>query len=172
MNNFYRGTVVSVSDPKNQGRVKVKLAGFCSPELGIDNSYPRANITAWCHQCVAFAGPGYGLFALPRIGDTAILGPMENGEFIVFGYQWTGTQGKPTEGNANSRVFKTPGGHRMSFQEDGDIIIHSSGGAEIKVRENGNIELNGAAGKLVTTKMICAYTGKEHPQGLGSVKAG
>ncbi len=168
----YRGTVVNVSDPKQQGRVKIKVHGFCSPELGINNSYPRANITAWCHSCAPFAGPGFGFYCLPEIGDTAILAPMGNGEFMILGYQWTGTQPKPSEANANTRVFKTPAGHRLQFVEDGDIIIHSSGGAEIKVRENGNIELNGAAGKLVTTKMVCAYTGKEHPQGLGNVKAG
>ncbi|MGB5107331.1 MAG: phage baseplate assembly protein V [Candidatus Zixiibacteriota bacterium] len=172
MNKVYRGAVVNVSDPKSQGRVKVKIAGFCSPDLGVGQNYPRADITAWCHGCSPFAGNGYGLFCLPKIGDTAILAPMENGEFIIMGYQWTGTQAKPSEGNADTRVFKTPAGHRLQFAEGGDILIHSSGGAEIKVRANGNIELNGAAGKLVTTKMICAYTGKEHPQGLGSVKAG
>lgn len=159
---FYRGNVVSVTDPQNQGRIKIKLAGFCSPEVG--EKFPRADTSAWCHVVTPFAGNGFGFFFLPQIGDTVVAAPMESGEFVILGYHWSGVQAKPSEGNAQARVIKVPSG--------GSIIIKTDGGGEVKVLSNGNVEVNGNAGKVVTTKMICAYTGKEHPQGLGSLKAG
>lgn len=161
---IYRGRVTDVSDVKNLGRIKVELQAFCSPGLGVDPEYPQANTTAWCHVVTPLAGPGYGFYLLPQVGDTVVATPLENGEFLVLGYHWTGTQGKPAEGTASARVIKVPAG--------GSIIIKTDGGGEVKVLSNGNVEVNGNAGKVVTTKMVCAYTGKEHPQGLGSFKAG
>ncbi len=161
---IYRGRVTDVSDVKNLGRIKVELQAFCSPELGVDPDYPTANTTAWCHVVTPLAGPGYGLYFLPQVGDTVVATPLENGEFLILGYHWTGAQGKPSEGTASARVIKVPSG--------GSIIIKTEGGGEVKVLSNGNVEVNGNAGKVVTTKMVCAYTGKEHPQGLGSFKAG
>jgi uncharacterized protein involved in type VI secretion and phage assembly len=172
---LYRGRVADIADPQNQGRVKVRLAGFSTPALKSAQAtydFPAADTTGWCHIVTALAGPGYGLFCLPQLDDSVIVAPLGDGEFIVLGFVWTKLQGKPTEGDNNSRVFKTPAGHRLQFDEDGDITIRNQGGAEIKVRSNGDVEVNGAAGKVVTTKMICAYTGKGHPQGLGSFKAG
>lgn len=126
--------------------------------------YPKANITKWCHVLTPFAGNGYGIFFLPQVGDTVVVTPIDNREFLVLGYHWTGTQGKPAEGTASARVIKVPAG--------GSIIIKTDGGGEVKVLSNGNVEVNGNAGKVVTTKMVCAYSGREHPQGLGSFKAG
>ncbi len=163
MMKLYRGNVVSVSDPQNQGRIKIKLSGFCSPEVG-GQKFPRANISAWCHIVTPFAGNGFGFFFLPQVGDTVVAAPIGDGEFVILGFHWTGVQAKPSEGSATARVIKAPSG--------ASIIIKTEGGGEVKVLANGNVEVNGNAGKVVTTKMICSYTGKEHPQGLGSFKAG
>lgn len=173
---LYRGRVADVSDPANLGRIKVELAGFSSPSLKSGSTaafeFPVANKTAWCHIVTPLAGPGYGLFCLPQLGDSVLCAPLDDGEFVVLGFHWTKAQAKPAEGDANSRVLKTPAGHRIQLDEDGDITIRNQSGAEVKVRSNGNVEVNGAGGKVVTTKMICAYSGREHPQGLANFKAG
>ncbi len=159
---IYRGRVTDVSDTKNQGRIKVELQGFCSPGLGVDPDYPKANTTAWCHVLTPFAGSGYGFYFLPQVGDTVVATPLENGEFLILGYHWTGTQGKPSEGTSSARVIKVPSG--------GSIIIKTDGGGEVKVLSNGNVEINGTEG-VVTKKCVCSLTGSEHPQASSSVKA-
>lgn len=169
---IYRGRVTDVSDTKNQGRIKVELQGFCSPGLGVDPDYPKANTTAWCHVLTPFAGSGYGFYFLPQLGDTVVATSLENGEFLILGYHWTGAQGKPSEGNSSTRVIKTPSGHRLQFVEGGDVIVRNQSGAEVKLKANGDVELNGTSGGgVITKKCICAFTGSEHPQESTSVKA-
>jgi len=165
---IFHGTIESVSDPSSQGRVKVKLIGFREKS----DDHPAGNVTKWCHVCMPFAGPGYGFFCLPQVGDEALATMTASGDWIVLGYHWSGRTAKPSTGSATVRVFKTPVGHKLQFSENGDIAITSGGGAEILVKANGQIYLNGSDGEgIVTKKCICAYTGSDHPQSSTTVKA-
>lgn len=158
---IYRGIIKSVSDPESRGRVMVTVAGFQN----------GANLTQWCNLCMPFAGNGYGFFFLPQAGDEVFLTPAQDGSWIVLGLHWSETNQKPAEGSADVRVLKTPAGHKIEFDESGDITITSSGNAEAKIKASGDITLNGdSGGGVVTKKCICAFTGNEHPQSSTTVK--
>jgi len=159
---IYRGKVIDVSDPKNMGRIKVEISEFEPPH----------NITPWTWPCSPFAGPGFGLFCLPEIGDECFVAQDSLGVWICIGYFWTMRNQIPSEGSSTARLFESQSGHRLIFDESGDVTVSNQSGSSVVLKVNGDIELNGSSGKVVTTDSICAFTGSPHPQGCSSVKAG
>lgn len=83
------GEVVSVDDPDRQGRVQVRLS-TCD---GIgDHDAP-----IWARVAVPFAGPSYGAFFLPGIGDEVVV-QFVNGDArrpLVVGSIWHGSAEPP-----------------------------------------------------------------------------
>ena len=182
-----RAVVTDLSDPKDLGRIKVGLVGF--------GDGARLSQTPWCYPCVALAGDGYGFYCLPQVGDEVWVEKTSDNTWVWTGFFWSGRHAKPAEGNAQSRVFRTPAGHQVKLDDAGDIeIIHANGNV-VALRENGDIdvtvsgacnvtasgkvvvdgsqiELNGTSGKIVRTCDICAFTGGPHVKGSTTVKAG
>jgi len=164
--------ITGCEDKQARGRVRIQLIGFREDVAGM-------NITPWCHACMPFAGAGYGFFAVPQVGDEAIVAHLESGDWVVLGYHWSGRKGKPSQGSAEVLIFKTLAGHYISFTESRGISIKAVNGGIIEVKGNGtiditatgNINLNGGGGGVVTTQHKCAYTGANHPFGSSSVKA-
>lgn len=163
-----RGIVKDVSDPKEFGRIKVQVIGY-------DES---GNMTPWCYPCSSLAGPGYGFFCLPQIGDEVYVEKTEANDWVWTGFCWTDRNKKPTEGTKDVRIFKTPAGHKLSFDESGDINLEHSSGSFVRLKQNGDIEVmaeknvlindNGTV-RSVNTRSICAFTGLPHPQGSRTV---
>jgi hypothetical protein len=79
--------------------------------------------------------------------------------WIWTGFSWRGTITKPTDGSATVRVFRTPAGHQVSFDETGDVKIEHSGGSAVILKQNGDVVieaegdilLGGDGGKLLVT---------------------
>lgn len=167
---IYHGMVHDVDDPDELGRVRVRVIGFRDDVAGMD-------ITPWCHACSPFAGTRYGLFVVPQVGDEAIVARMESGDWVVLGYHWSGRKGKPYAGDADTVVFRTSSGHMLSFTEGGSILIQTEGeGADIEIKHNGIICLNGSVFKVMVEDsvggFVCGYTGHIHGRGTNIVKAG
>jgi len=130
-------TVVDVDDPKQLGRIKVELGGF-----GEHSGDARHRITPWCWPCTPFAGPGYGFFCLPQIGDEVWVEQAAGGEWVYTGFYWTGRNQKPADGQEpDVRVFRTPVGHQLKLDENGDVEIVHANGNVIAMRHNGDIEI-------------------------------
>jgi uncharacterized protein involved in type VI secretion and phage assembly len=155
--------VVSVTDPDNKGRIQAQLIGYD----------PAFATTPWVWPCSPFAGNGFGFYFLPEIGDEVWIEKTGNGEWVFSGFVWSERKPVPTDGSAKKRVLVTPAGHKLIFDDEGDITITArDNNAEIIVKADGTITLNGTDGNVVNTKCICAYTGYDHPEGTDKVKAG
>lgn len=181
----YQATVTSVSDPEDWGRIKVSVNAFST-----DN-----NVTPWCWPCVPMAGPKFGFFFMPEVGDEVWVEKAADGSWVWTGFFWTGRNVKPSDGVAPTvRVIRTPAGHQIKLDDKGDIEILHSNGNSVTLTANGDtnivvngdcnvnstgktvvdseaIELNGLTGKIVTTECLCMFSGAPHPQGSLNVTA-
>ncbi len=166
----YRGNVISIDDPKQLGRIRVRIAGFQS----------GANIASWAWPCTLLAGPGYGLYMMPSVNDEVYVELDATNRWVYTGFYWTERNAKPSGGSADRRILQTPAGHQISLDDSGSISINHANGSSLEIDSSGNIEiscsgaiaLNGKSGNVVTTECICSYTGTFHPQGSTKVKAG
>jgi hypothetical protein len=163
-----KGQVTRVDDPDDRGRIQVRLSGH----------HREANETPWAFPCSPFAGPGYGWYCLPVIDDEVLVARTVDGTWIWLGFFWTGRAPKPTDGEApDVRVFRTPVGHQLKFDEAGDVELIHSNGSVMTMRQNGDIEvyaaadihLNGDAFNVVDTNCTCPMTGVSHKQGSSTV---
>lgn len=128
-----RGIVTDVADPDSLGRIRVKLVGFD----------PRGAETDWCWPCSPLAGAGYGFFCLPQVGDEVFVEQTAECDWVWTGFFWSGRRAAPAAGTPTVRVFRTPAGHQVKFDESGDVEIADSRGSAITLRANGDIELLG-----------------------------
>jgi phage protein D/phage baseplate assembly protein gpV len=118
---FVLALVTNIEDPANKGRVKVK--------------YPTLHDNAesdWAPVVSIGAGPNTGLFWLPEVNDTVLVG-FQQGSInypVVLGGVWSDTQAIPvgsgeivSGGRVKTRSFKTRGGHELKFVDDGNKAI-------------------------------------------------
>lgn len=164
----YKARVITIDDPEGLGRIRVRILSFSN----------RANQTPWVHPCSPFAGPGYGFFSLPVVGDSVWVEQVADGDWVYSGFYWPKKNSLPARASAQIRTFSTPAGHTLAFDETGSVELHHASGSAIKLLNDGNIEitavgeihLNGSGARVVTTDCICAFTGSPHPQGSLTVK--
>jgi hypothetical protein len=164
-----RAVVIDIIDPKNLGRIRVEIEG----------AHTNRNATPWVYPCTSLAGPGFGFYCLPVIGDQVWIERTADNEWVYTGFCWTTDNPIPSDSGENVRLFRTPAGHQLKFDDSGSIEVLHSGGSVINLTKDGNIkitaagdiELNGTDSKVITTKCICAFTGNPHPQGSTTVKA-
>lgn len=126
-----RGIVLDVEDPRNFGRIRVELVGYDT----------KGNTTPWCWPCSPFAGPGYGFYCLPAPGDEVYVERTDEGDWVWVGFCWTERNAKPADGTKDVRLFRTPVGHQMKFDENGDVEIVHTNGNIIAMRSNGDVEI-------------------------------
>src|SRR5579859_8088567 len=96
-NGLVVGTVSSVKDPENMGRVKVKLPWLASPEASSTDDMQE---TDWARMATPSGGNGRGFFWLPEVDDEVLVA-FEHGDTaraFVVGALWNG-QDKPPKGN-------------------------------------------------------------------------
>lgn len=161
----YRARVVKIDDPKGLGRIRAQIVGF-------------EGKTPWCWPDAPLAGPGFGMYFLPTVGDVVHLEQTADGDWIWTGCCWTSQNSKPAAGTSAVRVIRTPAGHQVKLDDEGDVEISAENGSRVTLKADGTIEvygdhvnLNGSTAKVVTTAHICAFTGGPHIQGSATVKA-
>lgn len=146
-NGLYRGTVVSVNDPQARGRVQIRITllhpASSPPGFVLDSPNEESNTLSappgegvpdeacpWAEPCLPVGGftnetrpeglQSEGFFALPSVGSTVWVG-FEGG-FIgkpVWLGCWLKSGDLPEEISdpANIRLFKTPAGHILLFDD-------------------------------------------------------
>jgi uncharacterized protein involved in type VI secretion and phage assembly len=114
-----RALVVDNKDPEKLGRIKVRTAWFDQED------------TAWLRLIAPYAGPDYGWYALPEVGDEVLVGYVE-GDFqqpFVLGSLYNSTN-KPAAAAYNDenniKLFQTRSGNLI-------MIDDTSGGEEITI---------------------------------------
>jgi len=145
------GIVSNNQDPKNLGRVKVKL-----PTLSEEHE------SNWARVVHLGAGGDRGYFCLPEVNYEVLVG-FEHGDIhrpFIIGGVWNGKD-KPPEsvgdavqgGKVRLRSIQTRTGHKIQFVEEDKggskkgISIQTSGGHKIKVNDSDrNIEIETSGG--------------------------
>jgi len=137
------GIVTDNKDPKNWGRVKVKL-----PTLTEDHESNWARVVA---LGAGGKGGGMGFYCLPEINDEVLVG-FEHGDIhrpYIIGGVWNGKD-KPPENVKDTivsnkvrlRTIKTRTGHTLQFVEENKgsskagIYIETAGGNKISLNDS------------------------------------
>jgi uncharacterized protein involved in type VI secretion and phage assembly len=119
----YRGTVESVDDPENLGRITAKVPSVYGDE-----------VSPWAFPAVPFAGDQHGLLFLPKQGD-GVWVEFEAGNPshpIWTGYWWA--RGEiPAPAGPDQRVIVTPGKLK--------VILDDSGGGKIQIQHTDQAEI-------------------------------
>lgn len=140
----YRGFVADNADPEKRGRLKLQV-----PSVLGDNE------TDWALPCLPFGGlSDQGVLWVPEV-DAQVWVEFEGGNLndpIWTGTFWPKDQTPPSEGALDppsSRVFKTPGGHLLHFEDAEDhtaVTLKHAGGARLHIDPQGTIDLTDQGG--------------------------
>ena len=144
----YRGFVVDNADPDHVARLKLRVPSVLgTTELD------------WARPCLPFGGlKDQGLFMIPE-KEAQVWVEFEEGELsepIWTGTFWQQADDSPAEAQLDpptTRVFKTPTGHLLQFDDEKDkekIILHHMKGAELSIDEKGTVVWTDAAGSTIT----------------------
>ena len=171
----YPATVLDITDPDNQGRVRVSLPW--SP----DSSGP--GYEAWARLATLMAGNNRGTWFIPDVGDEVLVA-FESGDPrhpIVIGALWNGQDSPPEQmdgGGENNKkeivsrndiriilddtqgqetvTIQTPGGQKMVLQDGPGLIeLSDSNGNSIKMDSSG-ITLTTSANLNIQASMVKA----------------
>jgi len=105
------GLVVDNKDPQGQGRVKVRLPGVTSEEIG-----------HWARIATLMAGQERGMLFLPEVNDEVLIA-FEQGDVMrpyVLGALWNGKDKPPDanqDGKNNLRIIKSRSGHTIRLDD-------------------------------------------------------
>ena len=144
----YRAFVIDNEDPEKRGRLRL-----CIP------SVLGASETGWALPCFPFGGgESYGWFAVPE-KEAQVWAEFEEGDTnrpIWTGVFWQHEADVPEEAakeEPTTRVFKTPSGHIMQFDDKEDeesFRLFHPREAEINIDKNGSLVLKDASGANIT----------------------
>lgn len=142
------GVVTSTRDPRDLGRVKVKL-----PWLG-DNIE-----THWCRVVAPGGGPDRGMQYIPEVDDEVLLIGSSMDDLYVLGGLWNTNDLPPRKnsqaaesGAVNQRVIRSRTGHEILIDDGPDatgITIVDSGGNKLQITTGDNGILAEAGGSIV-----------------------
>jgi phage baseplate assembly protein V len=99
------GTVTDVDDPQGWGRVRVQfhwLQGY--------------TVTDWAPIASPMAGPDYGMWFIPEVGNEAVVA-FDRGDVsrpFVLGFLWNGQDGAPSR-STRERMIRSVNGHTIRF---------------------------------------------------------
>jgi uncharacterized protein involved in type VI secretion and phage assembly len=126
--------VVSVEDPDNENRVKVRLPWFDSGE-----------VSDWCRVANLFAGNGYGSTWTFEPEDEVLVG-FVHGDLrlpVVLGGLYNG-QDKPPHArtaSANAKALRTKAGHELLLDDSSGSLaveVRTSAGHRLRLDDAGN----------------------------------
>lgn len=128
------GTVSANDDPKNLGRVKLKLP-WRDPNF----------VTDWVRVLAPMAGAGRGAYFVPEVGDEVLVA-FDRDDIrypYVLGALWSEAD-KPPEANSNKkndvRIVKSRKGHMLKFDDaaaKGVITIELNDGKKVEIDDDG-----------------------------------
>ncbi len=148
----YPATVVDLSDPQSQGRVKVRL------EWALDTDSARFEL--WARLATLMAGGGRGSWFVPEPGDEVVVG-FEAGNPArpyVLGALWNGKDAPPVSmdgaGRNNVRRFHSRAGSMITLDDtDGAVAvrIETPLGQTVELDDSGSgsVEVRDASGNSV-----------------------
>jgi len=119
----YRGLVEDNIDPKNRGRLFVRVPAVMGEQR------------VWAMPCVPYAGDQVGLFAMPKIG-TGIWVEFEAGDPsypIWVGCFWGDGHIGAQDASPDIKFFKTDNVTIRIDDPSGELVIENSSGSSIKL---------------------------------------
>lgn len=104
------GIVVDVNDPDKEGRIKVKMPFF-----------DDETVTEWCRVRQLYAGPGYGTFFVPEVGDEVLIS-FVHGDLrlpVIMGGLYNGEDKPPTHraDDLDQKMIRTRAGHQITMDD-------------------------------------------------------
>ncbi|HYV43394.1 MAG TPA: phage baseplate assembly protein V [Myxococcaceae bacterium] len=153
LHGVFRATVTSVQDPKQQGRVQVKL--YNAPPDASD-----ADVGLWAWVAVPFAGGDRGALFLPDVDDEVAVTFIQGdpSQPIVIGGLWNGKDAPPDQpgGDRIDRyVVKARRGSQIAIIEESEgnakITVSVPGNVSVKLDQSssGSLTLEAAGNKIV-----------------------
>lgn len=137
-------TAVVATKPDSQGRLGLRYP-ILPRGMSLDPEY--APVAA------ALAGPSRGAWLMPEEGDEVLVAFDRSDRPFVVGFLWNGKQGPP-ETDKDNRVFLTPGGNTLRFEDGGSkkIVLATAAGHGVTIEDSGTITVsianNGGSAKL------------------------
>lgn len=131
---FRLGTVESVNDPKNQGRVQVKIPGILDegdlPWYGVNKS------------SVFGIGPSFGTYGSPAKGSNVLVLFQDNDihHGLILGSVITSTTGTSGFGNGDWG-FKDPQGNIFKVSQ-GTVTFTTASGVSFSTDSSGALKIN------------------------------
>jgi phage baseplate assembly protein V len=124
--------VEAVSDPANEGRVKVKFPWF-----------DDGTVSEWCRVAQPYAGNGYGMVLTPEVGDEVVVG-FSHGDMrlpIVLGGLYNGKDKPPASrtDTDDKKLVRTKGGHELLFDDSSagpKIVVTSAAGHKVTLDDD------------------------------------
>jgi uncharacterized protein involved in type VI secretion and phage assembly len=140
------GTVKSLKDPKNLGRIEVYF-----PWLSDNNK------SHWARVATLMAGSGRGSWFMPE-KDDEVLVAFEHGDTsfpYIVGFLWNGEDKPPNQGiNSKVRRLQTVSGHILEFDDrpgQTRITIETQGGQKIELKDlPAGISISTTSGNEIT----------------------
>lgn len=110
---WYRGLVEDTADPKDRGRIKVKI-----PEILADV------VSGWAMPNLPYSGKEMGWFAIPEKG-TGVWVTFEAGDVSrpIWAGCWWGDKQVPEKAKPVQKVMKTQSGHTVIFDDEKKTIL-------------------------------------------------
>lgn len=108
--------------------------------------------SGWARCASPMTGRDAGLYLLPSVGDEVLVA-FEHGDLsrpVIIGGLWNGPHPPPAanvDGNNAIRMLKTPGGHKVTFDDTpgaGKVSITAMGGSEIVLKGDGSVSITAA----------------------------
>ena len=157
----YEGIVAEVNDPLHIGRIRAKVPAVFGDGV----------VTGWALPCSPFGGgKNRGFLFLPEIGDTVWIefAAGDPSRPIWVGAFWgapesaggqdelaseTGSEVPTADGNEagpGRSVIRTRAGHRLYFDDEGEIVVLASGDdkTEIRLTKDGEVVITADKIKL------------------------
>ncbi|OJH34513.1 phage baseplate assembly protein V [Cystobacter ferrugineus] len=184
----YEGVVTQVEDPLGIGRIRARVPAVLGEETE----------SGWALPCAPFAGADRGFFFLPEVGDTVWIefAAGDPSRPIWTGAFWgapqsaggrddlaskTGSEAPTHEGEAAApgrSVLRTRAGHRLFFEDDGEIVVLANGNdkTEIRLTKEGEVVIKASKIKLGADASKALVLGDDfqqlfnqhtHPTGVG-----
>lgn len=161
----YRGIVVDVNDPWNQGRIKAKVPQVLGEQA-----------TGWALPCAPYAGDGVGVHTIPPAGSGVWI-EFEGGnlDFPVWVGCWWGSDQVPVDHNGRhatpkQKSLRSEAGLHIQLDDDGRVITVSDTGGDNRVEitvDLGTIRIQSAMKVIIDAPLIELVDGARHPLAYG-----
>ncbi|MGY1708344.1 phage baseplate assembly protein V [Geodermatophilus sp. SYSU D00758] len=186
----YEGVVTDVEDPLKIGRLRARVPAVLGEEVD----------TGWALPCVPAGGAnGAGMLFLPAAGATVWIefaggdvcrplwvgtfwgAPASTGGADDLG-EATGSEAPTADGGKDAsptlHVLRTRGGHELTFDDDGEVVLlaNGNGSSSVRFERDGTVVVTaekiklgaGAGEKLVLGDAFQQlYNSHTHPTGVG-----